>query len=66
MRRELDRGNRQGIANVELTSEHPVLVKFLYRLTIDANELDEFPTTIERFKRYEVPDNSLRRARYLS
>lgn len=65
-RRTLEDQNWDGITNINQNREHPVLVKFLYGLTIDTEELEEFPTTIQRFERHRIPEDSLQRARWQS
>lgn len=59
-------GGEQKIQDVELTYEHPTLIKLMYALTIDGDEIDQFPTTLVRGERAHVPENSLKHARWQS
>ena len=67
MRRLMDAGEWAQIAQVQQTYEHPPLVKLLYALTIESDELADVPTENVRYSnRIPLPPHTLRNARLQS
>lgn len=52
--------------DIERNYEHPPLVKILYGLTVDSDEINDFPTELFRGERADLPPNSERNARLQS
>lgn len=66
-RRLIDAGDLSGIPDVQQTAEHPPLGKLLFALTIDGDELPDFPDKNVRYmQRIYLPPASLERARLQS
>lgn len=62
----LDKGDFAEIPNVEQNREHPPLVKLLYSVTLDEEELEEIPLVTYRSRKSPLPPDSLRNSRWQS
>ncbi|NDJ87045.1 MAG: phospholipid carrier-dependent glycosyltransferase [Chloroflexi bacterium] len=61
-----EEGSLRAVTQVDENREHPPLVKMLYALAIEDDELDEMPTERVRSTAPELPDDSLLNARLQS
>jgi len=68
MRRHMDAGEWGQLSHVTNNREHPPLIKWMFALTLDADEVDDLPPPeiIRKGSRLDLPDNSLRAARLQS
>lgn len=56
-------GEWDKILDLDITPEHPQLVKFMFALTLDDDELEDIPTEIVPGRTTQMPPNSQRNAR---
>lgn len=63
MREHLQAGEWEKIPEVDVTWEHPQLVKLMFSLTLDSEDMDEIPTEIVPGRTTAMPENSLRNSR---
>jgi uncharacterized membrane protein len=63
MREYIEEGELEKIPNVDVTWEHPQLVKLMFSLTLDEDDMNEIPTKIVPGKTTPLPEHSLRNSR---
>ncbi|MBZ0310091.1 MAG: hypothetical protein K8I82_28785, partial [Anaerolineae bacterium] len=66
MRELIDEGKFSEIPNVQQNREHPPLVKLLYSVTLDEEELEDIPLQTYRSRKSPLPPDSLRNSRWQS
>ena len=59
----MNAGEWETIIDVEQNAEHPPLVKLLYAIVLDNDELEQIPARVERGSRNPLPAHSLRNTR---
>lgn len=62
----INEGKFSEIPNVQQNREHPPLVKLLYSVTLDEDDMEEIPLVTYRSRKSPLPENSLRNSRWQS
>lgn len=66
MRERINEGEFSKIPDVQQNREHPPLVKLLYSLTLDQDDMEEIPLVTYRSRKSPLPEDSLRNSRLQS
>lgn len=63
IREEMDKGDWGAIPNVQINAEHPPLVKLMYAVALEGDELEQIRLVVPRGSRYPIPHTSLQQTR---